>query len=636
MNKEIIPLNRGMNKSGGAYFCQNIAPARDDGVSAGLSLYAHSNKSTVATSVNYYMSPIYEFAQDGTYDTFNAMSIWGRDYYGDIHLMNYIGTYICKAADYGQTNDVARGMCVDPNGDLIYAGSRYIGKAFETTLSATCAVAATTCSLTSTASFGASGYVLFRDATIANSEVVQYTGKSASGLTGLTRARYNTTDRQHLSTTKVYYFDDDWKDLGADNATSYRSMKNWENKTLIANGRYVATLTGDTLDADALILPEGYDVRDFGFLPTGSTSKILVCANKDEEGSIFVWDGKDNTWITQIKMENISCADGYYIATDLGVYECNGATVNCVWRSPDSDNTISGRRFQISYIKERGDYVLIVGAYNAYLRGASGLYIYSKNTGDTFFVADNGLGKYDTNMFSILSSSERVVLVGSDYCGGSIQRLQNYPLANGSQYWYLFKPANAQTIKLKKVKLNIGSDLGYYTNPHDDFYFDVVVRYSDFTRPFYRYSQLKAGASETTGSSLVLNSGTLSIPEVGDRVEIIARNYSTDSANAGCPRNITAVVSATDSYVVSLDEDLPYSTTATQYNDSSMCSLVALKKAGKISVNGDIFLKDLSFNIPDQPEGKKFMFEIEVRVHDTNITYCPELNYMEVYYDIVE
>jgi hypothetical protein len=44
MNKQIIPLNRGINKNGGAFWCQNIAPARDDGVYAGLSLNLRSIK----------------------------------------------------------------------------------------------------------------------------------------------------------------------------------------------------------------------------------------------------------------------------------------------------------------------------------------------------------------------------------------------------------------------------------------------------------------------------------------------------------------------------------------------------------------------------------------------------------------
>ena len=46
-------------------------------------------------------------------------------------------------------------------------------------------------------------------------------------------------------------------------------MKIWEDKTLIANGRYVATIdSSGTLVTDALTLPAGYDVVDFGFVPT--------------------------------------------------------------------------------------------------------------------------------------------------------------------------------------------------------------------------------------------------------------------------------------------------------------------------------------------------------------------------------
>jgi hypothetical protein len=634
MNKQIIPLNRGINKNGGAFWCQNIAPARDDGVYAGLSLNLRSIKTT-SSSVTDNLAVMTNFAQIGKYSTGASMSVWGKDSTGDIHLMNYVGTYVCKAASYGQTNSNSVGLCVDPQGSLLYAGNRYIGKAIETTLSATCAITATACSLTSTANFGASGYALIKDIATANSEVIQYTGKSATGLTGLTRARNYTTARQHLSTAKVYFFDDDWKDLGASDTTSRRVMKIWEDKTLIANGRYVATIdSSGTLVTDALTLPAGYDVVDFGFVPTGSSSRVLVCANKDETGKIFVWDGSDDTWTTTIELENITCADGVFIATDLGVYECNGANINLFWRNPDTNNTVSGRTFTITDLKEKGEYILIAtSASTSYLRNRAGLWIVSKNTGDSYFVADAGLGNYSGGIYSIFNSSENFTFCGSYYGNGSIQYLDNLPLANGSQYWYLFKPANAQTIKLKKVKLNVGVDTCQNVSPETEFDFDVVVRYYDFTRPFNQTARLKSGETTSVAGTLVIGS-TMGVPQVGDRIEIIDRTDDGQSANAGCPRNITAVTAGTGKYTLTLDEDLPNTTSTATYSNESYCLITPLKKAGKVSVNGNINLQDMTFYIPDQPEGKKFIFEIEVRCGHTSIS--PELNYMEVYYDILD
>jgi hypothetical protein len=632
MNKQIIPLNRGINKNGGAFWCQNIAPARDDGVYAGLSLADASLKSLTATSVKYYMRPIYGFAQIGSFDGYASTAIFGKDSSGDIHLSNYSGTYTCKCHSYGQSVGMTyKSICINPNGNLLYGGSRYLGKAFSTTLSATCAVAATSCSLTSTANIGASGYLLFKDTTTLTSEMVQYTGKSASGVTGLTKGIYNTTDRQHVPGTTVYFFDDDYKDFGAENATSNRMMKNWEDKTLIANGRYVATLDGDTLKTNALTLPTGYNVVDFGFVPTGSSSKILVCANKDEIGSIFVWDGNDDTYITQISLENISYANETFLATEIGVYECNGASINLFWRNPDSDESISRKRFIISDIKESGNYVLVAGQANSYIRGRGGLWIIDKKSGDSYFVAGGGLNSYTSLLYSIFPSSENFILLGGNYNGGSIQYLNNFPKANGSQYWYLFKPANAQTIKLKKIKLNVGTDTSGDPYPNNDFDFDVVVRYYDFTKPFHKRTQLKSGESETIANSLVVSD--LCVPQVGDRVEIIQSGYSTH-LNAGCPRNITAVTAGSGKYTLTLDEDLPAATTTTTYNAFSEVKIIPLKKAGKVSVNGNINMQDLTFYIPDQPEGKKFIFEIEVRCGHTSIS--PELNYMEVYYDILD
>ncbi len=635
MNKQIIPLNRGMNKNGGAFFCQNIAPARDDGVYAGLSLTAESTKSYISSSTAYYLNPIYSFAQLGNYNNYYTMSIWGRDNTGDIHLINYTGTYICKAADYGQTNGAAIGICVSPQGELLYSGSQYIGKAFTTTLSGEFAASANTCDLTSASDFPNAGYGLVIEGnSLTKCEVFQWTGKSSNQLTGVTRGKYNTTNQTHAAGSNVYFFDDDWKDLGAADATSTRIMKTWEDKTLIANGRYVATIdSSGTLDADALVLPTGYAVVDFGFLPTGSSSKILVCANKDETGSIFVWDGTDTKYMTQINLENISRADGFYIATELGIYQCNGATVDLFWRAPDSDTSVFGKRFLVNDIKEKGEYILIASSPSGRIRSFGGLYIVSKNNNDTFFLASNGLGKNDITISSIHNSSENNLLLGTSYNGGAIEKIQNLPTKNGSQYWYQFKPANAQTIKLKRIKLNIGSDLVEDTYPHGDFNFDAVVRYYDFTRPFYQRNQLKAGNAESAAGTLVISD--LCTPQVGDRVEILDGGYAS-YVNAGCPRNITAVTAGSGKYTLTLDEDLPTATTTGTYNWSGDVSVIPLKKAGKVSVNGDIFLQDLSFDIPDQPEGKKFIFEIEIRNNDTTIGTIPELNYMEVYYDIID
>jgi hypothetical protein len=158
------------------------------------------------------------------------------------------------------------------------------------------------------------------------------------------------------------------------------------------------------------------------------------------------------------------------------------------------------------------------------------------------------------------------------------------------------------------------------------------VRYYDFTRPFYQRTQLKSGTTTTTADSLVISS-VLGVPQVGDRVEIIQSGYSTH-LNAGCPRNITAVTAGSGKYTLTLDEDLPTTTSTVTYSSNSECLIIPLKKAGKVSVNGNINLQDMTFYIPDQPEGKKFIFEIEVRCGHTSIS--PELNYMEVYYDILD
>ena len=261
-----------------------------------------------------------------------------------------------------------------------------------------------------------------------------------------------------------------------------------------------------------------------------------------------------------------------------------------------------------------------------------GLWVISKNNKDSYFVSDASGTKYDKTLRSIFNSSETITIFGSDYNAGATEKLQNYPQANGSQYWYLFKPANAQTIKLKHIKLNVGLESSFAQSGYEDFSFDVVVRYYDFSKRFYGIIAMRDEQPSDTKNTLYLYK-TQNIPSVGDRIEIVEKTYSTTGAVASCPRNISSITTGDDYYTVVLDEDLPENIGTTTYNT---CSIIPLKKAGKISITSDINMQDLKFDIPDQPEGKKFIFEIEIRNNADNIRYLPELNYMEIYYDIID
>lgn len=466
--------------------------------------------------------------------------------------------------------------------------------------------------------------------------MIQFTGKSATGLTGVTRAKYNSTARAHDNGTSTYYFKEDWKDLGAAETSNVRPVKNWEDKVLIGNGQYVAMYSGDGSDFDAskLHLPSGYSVVDFGFVPTGSSSKILVLANKDEVGTIFVWDGSDTTWTTTIDMENLTRADGTFIATDIGIYECNGVTTSLFWRPPDANGSIIGNQVTFYDIKEKGNYLIAsVSSGSTIRRFKSAVWIINKNTRDSYLVTPPSGGGYGEAVYSIFSSGENFLLFGSSYANGAVFILSSSPSATNSLYWTLFKPANARNIKIKQVRLNVNVDPTSYgsgsTNVLD---FDVTLRCYDFTKQLFQYTQLKSGQTATAANTLVVVD-TLGVPSVGDRIEVIQKSASNQKLLAGSPRNITAVTAGTGIYTLTLDSDLPEAPDATTYNGSLMTTITPLKLVGKKSINTSIDLDDLTFQLADQPKGKKFLFEIDIKCTNTNI--APELNSLEIEYDVL-
>ena len=218
MNTDTIKLNRGVN-SDGAFFCQNIRPSLNDGVFAGISmsnLYKRTANTATAT-----MGAMVNFTQLGI---FPFGIIFSRDGNGDIYCMTTAGANLTKASDYSLTIGAAEGLMIDTNGTLVYTGSQYIGRAEETTLDGDITIDASSIVLTDASDFPTSGHAFIGDmtSTILKPETISWTGKTSNTLTGVTRGVYNSTASSHSSGASIYYFKDNWKDLGASIITSKR------------------------------------------------------------------------------------------------------------------------------------------------------------------------------------------------------------------------------------------------------------------------------------------------------------------------------------------------------------------------------------------------------------------------------
>ena len=633
MNTDTIKLNRGMNNNGGAYWCQNIRPARNDGVLAGISM---TNKAVrTASTPTADLSPIVNFTQIGSGIPAN---VFGKDILGDIYIMGYAGTSATKAMDYSLTPGASEGLMIDSNDNLVYTGSQYIGRVYSTTLDVAINASASAVDLVDASDFPIAGYAVIAD--LSTFEVIQWTGKSTNQLTGVTRGKYNTTASAFASGRSIYFFNDEWIDMGASLTTSTRRCIRWEDENFFVNGSVVSGYKeADGSDfATKISLSSDKTIVDMGILPTSATSYVLIGANSGENGYIYVWDGKDTQTISERELKNNNVVRMWdnFIATDNGIYRYDGTNLEPITEPIDNLGRLGGNQFQIRDMKVIKNYLLFTGGIGSTNRNRRGLWYVDLETRDIYYVLPSNYGT-DIDLYGIFSTASSIILVGTSYNNGSIDSISEAPASRGSVYQLIYSPTNAKMLQLKGLKLNISVDpSNEYNKTNLDF--DIIVRGYDFSRPFIKRNQLKAGETPTGSSQLIIKSLTgLGVPSVGDRIEIIDRSLSNSSDNAYATRNITAVTAGVDKYTIDVDEAFPTAVSATDQNESPDVIFNPLKKlgVGKISVEDTkLNLDGYKIQLLDQPRFKKMMFEIEVRCGD--ITIAPELNSLEINYEILE
>jgi hypothetical protein len=634
MNTDTIRLNRGINKDG-AYWCQNIRPANEDGVLAGISM---SNLATrTANTKTSELGQILNFTQIG--GELNA-TIFGKDNAGDIYVMSYAGGAVTKAMDYSQTPGLSEGLMIDTNNNMVYTGSQYIGRAYKTTLDGNLSAGANTCALVDATDFPTAGYAVV--ITINSYEVIQWTGKSTNTLTGVTRGKYFSPDSAHTSGESVYYFKDQWLDLGASLTTSTRRCIKWEDRNFFVNGNKVSgyELSTATACVDYLTLSSDKEIVDLGILPTSATSYVLVGANSGENGYIYTWDGKDTATVSEkeLKNNNITRMWENYVATDNGIYQYDGSNLNLIMSPIDDDGIISNSRFVVNDMKIVKNYLLYTATISnasSFNRNRAGFFYIDLITKDQYYVLPSNKGSFRTGCYGIFPSYV-LIFVGTDYNSGSVDQIDQRPSTRGSVYQFIYKPTNARTLQLKNIRLNISVD------PTEDFYnddnlsFDVIIRGYDFTRQFIKYSRLKSGETPTGSSQLIIDDDN-GVPLVGDRLEIISRTASTRVDSASDIRNITAVTSATGKHTIDVDEAFTTAIDATTQSGTGYILFNPLKKlgVGKISVTTpSLNLQGYDIPLREQPMFKKMLFEIEVRCGNNHI--APQLNSMEISYEILD
>ena len=614
---ETIPTDRGMdNRPGGAYFASNMRRSVRGGVLADYRL----NNVAVQTSgaVTEWLLRITKWVQR-EYAT--DITIFGRtETNGDIVLLDKTGTKIIRAMDYSQTPGAARGLAIDTKNELVYTGSRYLGRTVTSTLDGQLTAGASTIDVVDATGFPTAGYVVIKSGTIA-SETCQYTGKTTNQLTGVTRGKFNTTDATHATGLEIIAFDDDWKDLGASDTADLRPVFRSEDYVLAGNGNKVAGFAladGSDWDTSLLDLPTGFKIVDFSEIITGGGLRVLVAANKENRAAIFVWDKADTTWEREIPVpENIKKLNGGLVGLESGIWKTEGYGLKLVKPLPDDEKDVRGADFEIYDMQVKESYLLVTANNGQYNRNRTGLWILDLETGEWFYCQPSHYGTYGTLFGAIFISSTWRMLVSNDYGGGSVDLFTTDSMARGNYYQIVHDPQGSKNRTLTKVKLRLLTSLKQYLN-NANLDFQVVVRYYDFKRPFLQYSQLSAAGADASEMKI---SDALGKPEVGDRVEIIKRHHPTLADVAAAPRNVDTVTESGGNFVLALDDPLPATIDATTAAQSLDLLINPLKKIGKITVDAlALDLIDVELDVKDMPDYQKIMIEVEIRNDDTNIS----------------
>ena len=639
--KDVIPTKYGM-KDGGAFFTCNMRKSADGGVMAGYSISDVGHRAASTSTAR--LATMKKFVQREYTGGQTITSIWGLNSYSDggLWVNLYYGNEIKQAIDLGATpgddwnttnEDVGASSSLEVCNDneIVYSGRKYIGKTATSTLDGAILIDATTIDVIDATDFPSAG-----QATIISgfySECIEYSGKTANQLTGVTRNMYYSTARAWSDKSEIVSFINHWQTwtTGLGSTTKSVSVK-WEDYIFISRGYTVAGWKADDgsdLNEAMLTIPSNYEIVDMTTILTGSGTKVLIAANRENSGDIFVWNGVDTDWERIIECnENIKKLDKNFVALLSGLYQTDTYSLTLIDELPDDKNNINNSNFDVTDMKIRKNDILCLsnGEISKGQRNRAGLWIYSLKDRDWTFAPVYGGNFYNVTLGALFISSEWKILLSTNYKEGSVNRLSSNIGSKSSYYQILYTPKTAHTLKLQELKLNLQMDVVDYWQEVDDassLDIDVIVRVYNFSRPFYQFSEIKSQAADASHINIYKTYG---MPRVGDRIEIASNIVNNDVAS--CPRSITAITIGDDYYGLTLDAALP----ETVLSNNQFVILNPLTFIKKISLTDyKIDPKTLKILVPGQPEFQKLIIEVEFRDRG-NKTYTPnpQLNNIEL------
>ena len=629
----IIHLNRGINKESPVFYCQNMRSDPREGLLVDLSLenFAERTASTPTENlglINGWAQRKYENEK-----TIFAKNVDGYagDQRGNIWAIPTSGTDIFQIhSDSNLDGSSAIGAEIDIDNEFVWTNDRYVAKTVSSTLDGNITTLSNTVTINTTVGWGGAGIHFF-----INNEAITGNYSNVTGqITNLTRAQYDTDVASHIDNAVIVGVNDTWLDIGQADTDKTRPMLNFGTAMFVGAGSEVLgwklTQASDWSNAVPLLstLPSDVDIIDFAKIPMGAGSVVLIGADRGGHNSIFVWDGSSTTeWEREIELEaEIVRMNGYYIATNSGIYVCDGYSVKLLATLPDSEGIIDSYKMYPTGLEFSKNQLIVPcqpGSSNSTSptgrnRDKTMVWLLDLATNSWTPLVSPEYKSLYLKTGAVIASPEVGILVASSRSSDAyIDKIVNKAQGRGNYVQMIYEPNTGKKLRIQKIKLNVTLKEYGWDNTNDDVDFDIVVRYYDYRKPFLRYTTIQSTSSDVTHFTV----GTTYLPEVGDRAEIISRD-DTDADVAFAPRNVDSINTTTG--VCTLTEGLPNIITST----GQTITYNPLKHVKKIEVRDKIDLIDLEFAVADLPIYKKCMIEVEFRMNDTSSS--PRLETVEI------
>ena len=481
-------------------------------------------------------------------------------------------------------------------------------------------------------------------------EAITWTTESADATTAtltISRGVENTTASSHVAGATILIFKGYKSAATTGTAGERLSSADQTNFLVDSSGILYSWISEDYSDFASKVDLKGYtDIKGMGIFATATGSKILVAANNDGLGALFVWDGVKTSIDRAFYFdENILAIDKQYFALESGIYSTDTYSYTKVVELPDMD-ILSGQSTKIEFMKLLGENILFsnnpytsvanslpvysaINKTNYIGRRQGGLWLYNIEDGSLYKIQIPSGGYYNLSYGSPILSNDGGIYFTSSYNYCTLYKL-NVQSQNvyGNRILFNYLPQSGNIAKNLVLKLNVSIDEMIEYKTSTDLSGRIIVRYFDFKKPFIKTSEVYQASGTEELDLIYLKKGTgYPVPMVGDRIELIERASSTLNNCSGISRNITSVDAHTSYYRCYVDRDLPEYVNVSYI--SKKVELTPLKLVDIITLNETTLdNNDFYVSIEDMPETKKIMIEIEVENDSSNAAIV--LNSVEI------